>query len=494
MDQTRSHASSPNSEQYSVPMSTSQHVVVTPSGAVRGVVTPTKQYEYVGIPFATSERFQAPVDIETWTGELDATVRGPISPQVPGMLELMLGFDANSMDENCLNLNVFSPVDKEDASLPVLVWVHGGAYTNGSGSIAWYDGHALASRGSVVVSINYRLGALGFLGEGNYGTLDMISALRWVRKNIAAFGGNPNNVTIFGESAGGSAVISLMSSPETTHLINKAWAMSPSIGQLRDQPRAIELQNEFLQIAGVGSIEEAASLSLDDLLAAQAKQLALPSPSFDFFSPTAGGPALPTDLLAKAASSTIPFVIGTNRDENKLWSAFDPQAAQATSDTWEKFSETTFGPKAGQARTAYESLRPGETPGGLMSAVSTDTAFRQRAIQFAEMRTNQNLPSWMYWFTWATPAFDGAVGCCHALDIPFAFDNLSAPGTDMFTGNAPECQSIATRFADEIVGFAQHGHPSWAQYDTVERATLEINKESQLLSDPENAIRTLFAS
>jgi para-nitrobenzyl esterase len=344
-------------------MTSTQHVVVTPSGSIRGTTTASKQYEYLGIPFASSKRFQAPVDIESWTGELDATARGPISPQVPGMLELMLGFDASSMDENCLNLNVFSPVDQANASLPVLVWVHGGAYTNGSGSIAWYDGNALASRGAVVVTINYRLGALGFLGDGNYGTLDMISSLRWVRKNIASFGGNPNNVTIFGESAGGSAVISLMSSPDTKDLINKAWAMSPSIGQLRESPRALALQEEFLEIAGVASMEEAASLSLEDLLAAQAKQLALPSPSFDFFAPTAGGPALPTDLLAAAAASPIPFVIGTNRDENKLWSAFDPQAAAATTETWEKFSETTFGSKAGEARTAYESPPPWRNTG-----------------------------------------------------------------------------------------------------------------------------------
>ncbi len=149
-------------------MSTSFNVVVTPSGSVRGRVLVDKQFEYLGIPFATSKRFQPPVDIDTWQVELDATERGPISPQVPGMLELMLGFDASMMNEDCLNLNVFSPVSNPDASLPVLVWIHGGAYTNGSGSIAWYDGSSLASRGAVVVTINYRLGALGFLGDGNY--------------------------------------------------------------------------------------------------------------------------------------------------------------------------------------------------------------------------------------------------------------------------------------------------------------------------------------
>lgn len=475
-------------------MSSSHHVVVTPSGSVRGSITAAKQFEYLGIPFADSSRFRDPVDIASWDGEIDATVRGPISPQVPGMLEMMLGFDASSMSENCLNLNVFSPTENGDASLPVLVWIHGGAYTNGSGSIAWYDGNALASRNAVVVTVNYRLGALGFLGAGNYGTLDMISALRWVKKNIAAFGGNANNITIFGESAGGSAVISLMSSPDISGLVHKVWAMSPSIGQLRDKERALELQSQFLEIAGVASMKEAETLSLDDLLAAQAKQLALPSPSFDFFAPTAGGTSLPDNLLSAAASTPLPFVVGTNRDENKLWSAFDPAAAEATSDTWKKFTETTFGVASEKARAVYETLRPGETPGGLMSAVSTDTAFRQRAIQFAEMRAAQSLPSWMYWFTWATPAFDGAVGCCHALDIPFAFDNLAAPGTNMFTGDAPECQSIASRFADEIVAFATHGHPSWAQYDLTTRETLEINESSRLLTDPEGEIRALFAS
>ena len=451
-----------------------------------------KSYEYLGIPFATAERFQAPIDIESWNGELDATTRGPICPQVPGMLEMMLGFDASTMNEDCLNLNVFTPVNNEAAALPVLVWIHGGAYTNGSGSIAWYDGTSLSSRGTVVVTINYRLGALGFLGDGNYGTLDMISALRWVRKNIASFGGDARNVTIFGESAGGSAVISLMSSTETSGLFHKAWAMSPSIGQLRLRSRADELKNDFFDIAGVKNMKEVAALSLADILAAQDKQMALPSGSFDFFAPTAGGTALPSNILDVASQSSIPFVVGTNRDENKLWSAFNPEAATATDETWRQFTDTTFGGKSAAAQSAYEKHRAGEKPGGLMSAVATDTSFRQPARRFIEQRVTKELPSWMYWFTWATPAFDGAVGCCHALDIPFAFDNLSAEGTAMLTGDAPERQSIATRFADEIVGFATHGHPSWAQYEFEKRLTLEINTETRLLSDPESEIRVLF--
>ena len=474
-------------------MSNSHNVVITPSGSVRGNAISEHQFEYLGIPFATSKRFEAPVDIKSWKGDLDATQRGPICPQVPGMLELMLGFDASTMSEDCLNLNVFTPVNNTDAGLPVLVWVHGGAYINGSGSIAWYDGTSLASRGTVVVTINYRLGVLGFLGAGNYGTLDMISALKWVKKNIASFGGNSDNITIFGESAGGSAVISLMSSSDTEALIDKAWAMSPSIGQLRDSARATELQTEFLAIAGVANMAEAAALPLPELLAAQGKQLALPSGSFDFFTPAGGGPSLPHNMLEAAARSPIPFVVGTNRDENKLWSAFNPETAAMTEEKWRDFTVSTFGVKSLEAQAAYGKYRGGDSPGNLMSAVSTDTSFRQRAIAFVEERVKSKTPSWMYWFTWATPAFDGAVGCCHALDIPFAFDNLAAPGTAMFTGDAPECQSIATGFADEIVQFATHGHPSWAQYDIDNRLTLEINSTKNLVSDPEKEIRFLFA-
>jgi para-nitrobenzyl esterase len=470
-------------------------ILTTPSGPIRGNTRSDGGCEFLGIRFAHADRLSPPRDIMSWEGELDATKFGPICPQVPGMLEAMLGFDGSNMSEDCLNLNVFTHNTPTGATkLPVLVWIHGGAYTNGAGSIPWYHGSALASRGAVIVSINYRLGAFGFLGTGNYGTLDMISALRWVNRNIAAFDGDANNVTIFGESAGGSAVVSLMSSPDAAGLFHKAWAMSPSIGQLRTLPRAQELQTQFLGLAEVSSIDEVRAMPLDDLLAAQAKQMALPAANFDFYTPTAGGEALPFDILSAAAQSTLPLVLGSNHDEDRLWSAMDPLQAEFGQDDWERVSGEVFGDHAVEARAAYEKLRPTETPKQLISSVRTDTAFRQRAQRLAEQHASHNNPTWMYWFTWATPAFGGILGSCHALDVPFAFDNLNAPGTDMLTGDGAERAGIATRFADEIVEFATTSQPTWPAFDTTHRKTLEINAEFNVLSDPEKEIRDIFLS
>jgi para-nitrobenzyl esterase len=474
-------------------MSSNERTITTPSGSIIGKTSSAGGSEFLGIPFASAGRFEPPTDITSGYDIFDASKYGYICPQTPGMLELALNMDASHMNEDCLNLNVYIPHDPVDSQqLPVLVWIHGGAYTNGAGSVAWYHGSSLASRGCVVVTINYRLGSLGFLGDGNYGILDMLSALRWVQRNIPSFGGDTNNVTIFGESAGGSAVVSLLASTEISGLAHKAWAMSPSIGQLRNHERSQELQEQFLTLAGVASIEDARKLSTDEILSIQQKQMATTTTEFDFYSPTAGGAALRPEILDVAARSPIPLVVGTNRDENKLWSAFDPTLADADAARWEQFTTDTFGDKAVEARLAYEALRPGESPKDLMSAVSTDTAFRQRAQRLCEARAIHNAPTWMYWFTWPTPVFGGTVGCCHALDIPFAFDNLHAEGADMMTGDGPERAAIADRFASEIVAFAAHGHPSWSQFNCTDRPTLVIDTDTHLAHDPESAIRLLF--
>ena len=172
----------------------------------------TATVSHLGIRYATAARFEAPVAVPYQPGTALGRA-GAMAPQVPGMLEMALGLDVADTSEDCLFLNVFAP--EGAANLPVLVWVHGGAYQNGAGSIQWYDGSNLAGRGAVVVTINYRLGALGFMGAGNWGTLDQICGLRWVREHISQFGGDPDNVTIFGESAGGSAVVSLLAAVPT---------------------------------------------------------------------------------------------------------------------------------------------------------------------------------------------------------------------------------------------------------------------------------------
>ncbi|MFM8483543.1 MAG: carboxylesterase/lipase family protein [Actinomycetota bacterium] len=445
-----------------------------------------------GIRYAQAERFAAPELLPYQPGS-ELGTSGSISPQVPGMLEQMLGTDISQMSEDCLFLDVYAPDDAEPGSLPVLVWIHGGAYLNGSGSLQWYDGSRLASRNAVVVTINYRLGALGFLGEGNWGTLDQICALQWVQQNIAAFGGDPSKVTIFGESAGGSAVISLMAASEARGLFHRAWAMSPSINQLRSLDTAMIWQKEFFTSAGISSLDDARKLSLDEILAAQTKVLAMESPDYNMFSPAGGGLGLPFDVLGTAAANPLPLSIGTNRDENLLFLAFDPKFATATTELWHEVTNQRFGEDAASVRSAYEAVRAGSTPLQLIAAVQTDHGFRRPAQRLSEARAQQGNPTWMYWFTWASQAFGGILGSAHALDIPFAFDNLHMPGTSMLLGEGPELEALASRFADEIAGFSHTGRASWPTFETEMRPTLRLDTTVELLHDPEPTLRALHS-
>lgn len=479
---------------YGFPMS--NNTVETNNGrsTIRGIVREDGAREFRGIKFASAARFCAPVDLEP-DGSVDATAYGAISHQVPGFLEQALGLDSSSMSEDCLYLNVYVPEGAQAGSkLPVLFWIHGGAYTNGAGSLDWYHGANLAARGCVVVSVNYRLGLLGFLGTTNCGVLDMISALRWTNRHVADFGGNPDNITIFGESAGGSAVTALMAAPEARRYFHKVWAMSPSIGQLRTAGRADVILAEILTAAGCSTTDELADLPVEKILEVQNSLLTRESREFDWFAPTADGNVIDADLLGSAAECPFPYVVGTNRDENRLWAAFQPNADAVTDDQWLEHCRRVFGDGARPAKVVYESLRPGDSPHFLMSAVNSDTAFRARAWSIVDERCRRGNPTWMYWFTWPTPAFGGILGSCHALDIPFAFDNLDAPGGDTFTGSGPERGAIAQRFADELVDFATHGHPSWAMYDTDTRPTLRIDATVELLHDPESEIRQLFTA
>lgn len=472
--------------------STNTTTLRTDSWTVVGLVSPDGIREFRGITFAEASRFTDPQDIDL-SGDIDATVWGKMCPQTPGFLETMVGYDESSAGEDCLHLNVFTPASANDASkLPVLVWIHGGAYLNGAGSLAWYHGARLAARGAVVVTVNYRLGALGFLGRDNFGTLDQISALRWVARHVSDFGGNPDNVSIFGESAGGSAVISLMASPQARGLFHRVWAMSPSIGQLRTVARAETLLGEYLDILNCTSLEDARSRPVEDLLAAQNALISRPSAGYDFFSPAGGGSGLDDDILSVAAANPVPLVIGTTRDENKLFSAFNKEFTSKTDADWIEASTQTFGDRAVEAREVYARLRGGE-PWELISAVTTDVGFRQHARRLAEARVAAGNPTWMYWFTFASTSFGGRFGSCHALDIPFAFDTLDAQGAEALTGDSQSRQGVADRFGHELLMLAVHGHPSWAQYDLVARPTLRIDAETVLLHDPEPEIRSLFS-
>lgn len=467
-------------------------VAVTRLGAVRGFER-NGALVFKGIRFGRAERFRPAVPVDGWEGELDASTYGPQCHQVPGLMEQALGASSLPMSEDCLFLNVFTPA-VDDAARPVLVWVHGGAYTAGSGSMPWYEGTHLATMGDVVVvTINYRLGVFGFAGRNNLGSLDQLLALQWVHDHIAAFGGDPGNVTVFGESAGGSSLVALMAMPAARDLFHRAFAMSPSISQLRSGERADEALAEFLAAAGASSLDELADAPVERLLAAQAERLKDAVAGFSGFSPTSHGDGIPGPILELAAADPRPLVVGTTRDESALWNAFAPQLDGLTEEALLGGVRRRMGDRAEAAIAAYRAARPVASPVEVLTAVMTDEVFRVPARRLAEARIGQGHATWMYWFTWASTAFDGKLGSCHAIDIPFAFHNLSRPGVEMFTGAGTDREAVAEVMSSAVLSFAVTGAAPWPEYELDTRPVQRIDTVAELLHDPEAEIRALWS-
>lgn len=466
-------------------------IAMTALGDVRG----TRRGEvavFKGIPFATAPRFAAPKHAERWDAVRDATVYGPQCPQVFGPLEQVLGGSSLPMAEQCLFLNVVTPAC-DGGRRPVLVWVHGGAFVTGTGSMPWYEGSSLARRGDVVVvTINYRIGALGFTGPGNEGILDQLAALEWVHRNIAAFGGDPANVTVFGESAGGASVITLLATPAAGTTFHRAWAMSPSITQLRDARRADDATEALLQAAEVASLDELRSVPVDALLRAQTEVLRDRGGAMTAFSPASGTPLLQEPTVEVATRSAVPLVMGSTRDEMQLFTAFDPSIGELSDDGVRAHYARRFGSAGDLALGAYRDARPGATNGELVSAIQTDETFRVPARRLATARAARGNATWMYWFTWASPAFGGRLGSCHGLDIPFAFHNLDRPGVEAFTGDGADRGGVADAFAGALLAYARTGDPGWRPYDLDHRTTMRIDTRSEELVDPEGSLLDLW--
>jgi len=466
--------------------------VASPFGTVRGLQREATQV-FKGIPFATARRFRAPVRVTQWDGELDATEYRAQCPQSMGIVEQALGASAVPTDENCLHLNVFTP-GCDAAARPVLVWIHGGGYTSGSGSMNWYNGSTLCERGDVVVvTLNYRLGALGFAGTTNCGIRDQIAALQWVQDGIAAFGGDPGNVTIFGESAGGSAVIALFATPAANGLYRRGFAMSPSITQLRSRERAAATLDDFLAITGAASLEELAEGPLERVLDAQGQLLADPGNAFTVFSPAVDGDLFDGPIAESSLANPAPLVLGTTRDEMALFNTFNPAIAALDVDGARAMFAKRFGEGTEAALDAYATARPGAAPKDLVTAMQTDEVFRIPAIEVAEGRVANGGPTWMYWFTWATPAFGGGLGACHAVDIAFAFHNLGAMGVEQFTGAGTDRIPVADGYSGAILAFANGDDPGWPAYDLVTRSTRRIDVHSETVDDPDGELRRLWA-
>jgi para-nitrobenzyl esterase len=468
--------------------------------------------QFRGIPYAAApvgeRRFAPPGPAPAWEGERDATVFGARSLQVSGGATALLGDRSDDADEDCLFLNVFTP-GCDDARRPVMVWIHGGGFVNGSASIPWYDGTSLATRGDVVVvTINYRLGALGFLWLGDLdpafrasgvnGLLDQVAALEWVRDNIAAFGGDPDDVTIFGESAGAMSVSTLLAMPAARGLFHRAIAQSGAAHNTFTTTTASAITAQVMELLGIDSVDGLLAAPAGDIVDAATKVEArmfedpsgLGGPAgialAMAFQPVVDGehlPEQPLRAIAAGRGADVPLLTGTNLDEWNLFALMSPGGLDDPRLLGRL--ERIFG-NAHVVRDTYGSARPDATPDDLWNAVLTDATFRIPAIRLVEARSAATSPTWQYLFTWATPAFGGVVKSCHALEIPFVFGVLDAPGAALFLGDpiGPELHELSQAVQDAWLGFVRDGDPGWPVWNEVERPAQRFDVERELLADP----------
>jgi para-nitrobenzyl esterase len=494
--------------------------VETISGKVRGLAGRVNVFK--GIPYAGpangAGRFAAPAKAESWAGVRDALDYGPTAMQDPEAFglsrELMAMLpvrEAVPMDENCLVLNIWTPGVNDDRKRPVMFWCHGGAFIAGSGSSLWYDGTNLCRKGDVVVAtINHRLGAFGYLhlddldparfaSSGNAGMLDIVAALEWVRDNIARFGGDPNNVTIFGESGGGAKVSVLLGMPAARGLFHKAIIQSGPAVEMMSPANATATANQVLGELGIapGNAGELRNVSADRLLGAQmailrkTNLMSFANRRMMGFNPVIDGVNLPAGPFAPVAptfSSHVPLMIGTNKDEMTLFFAFAPWI-KAMDDAALRERVRMFVGERGEAiLDQYRRARPYDSPSDLLMAITTDIGMRIPSLTIAERKVAQNeAPVFVYLFTWETPVLGGKLKSPHALEIPFVFDTLeSSP----LAGDSPARFALAEKMTRTWLAFAHSGNPnneaipSWPAYSVVERPTMIFDNECHVANDP----------
>jgi carboxylesterase type B len=491
-------------------------IVKTQYGEVRGNVADGVN-TFKGIPYAAppfgANRLRPPQPVEPWGGIREALAYGQKSPQVPYPPQIE-GFvpELTTSGEDCLSLNIWSPA-RGSAGQPVMVWIPGGMFEfHATGASPWYDGSRFARDGIVCVTINYRVGADGFLylGDGttNLGLLDQVAALEWVQENIAAFGGDPGNVTIFGESAGGMSVGTLLSMPRAEGLFRRAIAQSGAAHNAISASTAQRVGQRLAEKLGVEATREAiAAVPIDRLLQAQtelrADLIAHPDPerwggevvaTMMPWQPVVDGdiiPARPIDRIAAGASTDIDVLVGTNTDEHRLFLVPDGVIEHFTNEALTAVV-ASYGLPVEATLAAYRAAYPGASPGDLLAAIQTDWYWRIPAIRLADAHAQnaQTASTYMYEFAWRSPQFNGLLGACHALEIPFVFDTLGK-GTEPLLGTAPP-QKLADTMHAAWVAFATHGDCGWPKYDLSRRATMRFEIRSEVVDDPRSAERALW--
>jgi para-nitrobenzyl esterase len=510
--------------------SVTQPVADTTLGKVRGV-SDKGIHVFKGIPYAAppigANRFRPPQPHAAWDGTRDALGFGHRAMQddnafaLPAeLLKVFVMTEPLTMSEDCLVLNVWTPALADGKKRPVMFWCHGGAFIAGSGSAPWYDGTNLCLKGDVVVvTINHRLGAFGYLhlediagaafaGSGSVGMLDIVAGLEWVRDNIAAFGGDPANVTIFGESGGGAKVSVLMAMPAAHGLFHKAIIQSGPAVQMASREDASESARQLLQELAIepANAAQLRSIPAGRLANAQAAVLKRVS-AMSFanrrrvgFNPLIDGkhlPGGPFEPVAPAISARIPLMIGTNKDEMTLFLGLAPWIDKMNEATLRERVGVFVGERGEAALDAYRRARPGDSPRDLLLAIATDHAMRIPSLVTADRKVAQNAaPVFVYLFTWETDVLGGKLKSPHALEIPFVFGTLGSSG---LTGKSPTQFPLSAKMMSTWLAFAKSGDPNnaaipeWPRYSTDRRPTMIFDDACRVEDDPFRAERLAWS-
>ena len=471
-------------------------------------------HSFKGIPYGQSTagpgRFMRPRKPQQWTGMRDALVLGDQAPQLDRAIRPANAWirDTTPSGENCLALNVYTPGVKDGGKRPVMVWLHGGGYTAGSGGATGLDGSILAQYGDVVVvTLNHRLNAFGychlagvggdlFADSGNAGMLDIVMALEWVRDNIGEFGGDNGNVTIFGQSGGGSKVAVMMTMPAAKGLFHKAIMQSSSSHlRLASAENADRAAQQLMRKVGVDSADAMRGIDADALLA-HYKTAVQANHGNDSFRPVVDGRSIhhhPFDLDAPNLASDIPLLIGSCETEKSFYDiVLAPEKLSLTPAQLQDDIARFVGIEDDAARELiadYGARRDGASERDLYNFISSDHMYRRNAIEAAERKSKQGgAPAWLYEFTWRTPVLGGILKTPHTLCIPFVFGNVEI--AKEFVGSGPEQMALMDTVMDTWLAFVRTGDPNnsrlpdWQPYGATDRTTMIFDNECAPVRDP----------
>jgi len=493
-------------------------IVDTASGKLRGLEERGVSV-FKGIPYAAAplgeNRFRPPRRLQPWTGTRDALAYGNTAIQDVNVFNLPADLlsifplgGREKTSEDCLYLNVWTS-GTTGAKRPVLFWCHGGAFITGSGSSPWSDGTNLCRMDDVVVvSFNHRLGALGYLhlediaedfeGAGTAGMRDIVAALEWVRDNIARFGGDPGNVTIFGESGGGAKVSVLMALPVAKGLFHKAIIQSGPAVQMATRDDGTNTARQLLAELGLTEKDAARlrELPAAKILAAQGvvQARAGRGPIADRrrrgFNPAIDGtyfPGGPFNPAAPAVSAHVPLMIGTNKDEQSLFLGHQPWVTGATFDNLPAAMQPFLGGRAAEIVARYRAAQPDLPADRIGLIIMGELGQRLPSLQMAERKLGLKAAEvFVYLFAWETPVLGGRLRSCHTLEIPFVFNTLDGAA---ITGNDPARLALGETMARAWIAFAKGGNPGWPAYDTARRPTMVFDLQSRVEDDPFGAER-----